>query len=141
MNAQAENTAPFRVGQWLPSDQAILTQWLSALHEEALELKKPLHPVLQSFQALIENDAEIYMLFSQMFQQVPHRPPYNRNPAGGPQVRSYQQMLQMINVILTRAPEFNTTGLVGFPINAILDWSMGTTPGLLLFSTSGSISN
>ncbi|WP_215776456.1 phosphatidylserine decarboxylase family protein [Paludibacterium sp. B53371] len=133
MSTQAESTAPFRVGQWLPSDQALLTQWLSDLHEEARELKKPLHPVLQSFQALIENDAEIYMLFHQMFEQVPHRPPYNRNPAGGPQVRNYQQMLQMINVILTRAPAFNTTGLVGFPINAILDWSMGTTAGFAAF--------
>ena len=34
---------------------------------------------------------------------------------------------------MTTAPEFNKTGLVGFPINAILNWSMGTTDGYAAF--------
>ena len=34
---------------------------------------------------------------------------------------------------MTKAPEFNTTGLVGFPINAIFDWSMGTSGGFAAF--------
>ena len=33
-----------------------------------------------------------------------------------PQVRDYEHMLALINGILTTAPAFNRTGLVGFPM-------------------------
>jgi phosphatidylserine decarboxylase len=42
-------------------------------------------------------------------------------------------MLRTLNVILAKAPEFNKTSLVGFPINAILDWPMGTEAGSSAF--------
>lgn len=124
---------PFRVGEWLPSDQAVLEKWMEALIKEVDAEAKPLLPVIEEFKGLIESDPEVFMLFNQMFTQVPRKPPYNKNPAGGPQVRDYQHMLRLVNAIMTRAPEFNKTGLVGFPINAILDWSMGTTGGFAAF--------
>jgi phosphatidylserine decarboxylase len=34
---------------------------------------------------------------------------------------------------MTHAPEFNESGLVGCPINTILDWSMGTAAGFAAF--------
>lgn len=124
---------PFRVGEWLPSDQAILDNWLSELIAEVDLVDKPLHPVIEEFKYLIESDSIIYMLFNQMFEQVPKKPPYNKSPTGKPQVRNYQHMLRLFNAIMTKAPEYNETGLVGFPINAILDWSMGTTGGYAAF--------
>lgn len=124
---------PFRVGAWLPSDQAVLERWMDALVAEVDANPKPLLPVIEDFKILIESNPDIFMLFNQMFEQVPRKPPYNKNPAGGPQVRDYQHMLRLVNAIMTRAPEFNTTGLVGFPINAIFDWSMGTTGGFAAF--------
>ncbi|HTS25709.1 MAG TPA: phosphatidylserine decarboxylase family protein [Bryobacteraceae bacterium] len=124
---------PYRVGAWLPSDHAVLAQWLNDLIAEVEKDPKAFHPVIQEFQSFIENNPDIYMLFSEMFTQVPRKPPYNRNPAGGPQVRHYQHMLQLLNAIMTKAPDFNKTGLVGFPINAIFDWSMGTTSGFAAF--------
>jgi phosphatidylserine decarboxylase len=42
-------------------------------------------------------------------------------------------MLQLLNTIMTHAPEFNESGLVGCPINTILDWSMGTAAGFSAF--------
>jgi len=46
-------------------------------------------------------------------------------------------MLQALNHILTQAPEWNDdsnkVGMVGTPINAILDWPMGTTSGFAFF--------
>ncbi|HTI70605.1 MAG TPA: phosphatidylserine decarboxylase family protein [Candidatus Limnocylindria bacterium] len=128
-----EYTTQFRVGKWLPSDQATLEKWLGHLIAETEKENKPLLPVIQEFKDLIEGDPEIYMLFHQMLAQVPHRPPYNKNPAGGPQVRDYRLMLQLINQIMTKAPEYNSTELVGFPINAIFDWSMGTSAGFAAF--------
>lgn len=132
MSKKVESATPFCVGEWLPSDQRVLDQWLTAKIEEVDE-KRPLLPVVEEFRDLIESDPEIYMLFHQMFKQVPHRPPYNRSPTKKPQVRHYRHMLQLINHIMTEAPEFNESGLVGFPINAILDWSMGTPAGSAAF--------
>jgi phosphatidylserine decarboxylase len=124
---------PFRVGEWLPSDQGVLERWLADLIEKVERKPKPLHPVVQGLKELIERDPDVFMYFHEMFTQVPHRPPYNHDPAGGPQVRDYHHMLRLINQIMTQAPEFNQTGLVGFPINAILDWPMGTQAGNAAF--------
>ena len=124
---------PYRVGRWLPSDQQVLDQWVSQLIRETEAGDRPLLPVVQEFKDLIEGDAEIYMLFSQMFTQVPRKPPFLNDPTGKPQIRDYHHMLQLLNRIMTTAPEFNKTGLVGFPINAILDWPMGTQAGAAAF--------
>src|SRR5262249_46664743 len=43
-------------------------------------------------------------------------------------------MLAVINHILSTAPTYNTTGMVGCPINAILDFPMITPAGLSAFA-------
>jgi len=126
--------APYRVGQWLPSDQAILEGWLRVVIDESEQRSDSLLPVVEEFRQLIEDDPEVYMLFHQMFREVPAKAPYNNDPTGKPQIRDYMQMLRVINHVMTRAPEFNQTGLVGFPINAILDWPMGTRAGFAAFT-------
>ncbi len=125
-------SAPYRVGKWLPSDQEALDNWLGNL-VDVVDIEAPLHPSIQELKDLIENNADLFMLFHLMFSQVPHKPPYNYNPGGGPQVRSYLVLLQLLNHILTTAPEFDKTVMVGCPINAILDWSMGTKAGFAVF--------
>ncbi len=130
---ETNGSLPYRVGKWLPSDQAVLDRWLAALIVEVAAKPRPLLPVIEEFKALIENDPQIYMFVHQMFEQVPNKPPYNKDPTGKSQVRDYHQMLALMNAIMTRPPEFNESGLVGFPINAILDWSMGTTGGFAAF--------
>ncbi len=137
-SAQAETNGkplPYNVGQWLPSDQQVLEDWRADLirKTDALPEGAPLLPVIQEFKELIENDPELYMLFTQMFEQVPRKPPFLTDPTGMPQVRDYRHMLVLMNHILTQAPEFNKTGLVGFPVNAILDWPMGTPAGSSAF--------
>ena len=124
--------SPFRVGEWLPSDQAILRQWMEARIKEVDTIVKPFPPVITEFKNLIESDPEIYMLFTQMFVET-SKHHYNKTPIGTPQVRDYLHMLGLISAIMTTAPEFNETGLVGFPINAILDWPMGTNSGFAAF--------
>ena len=123
-------TVPYGVGEWLPSDQAILDKWVQALIEEVdgtVQYEKPLHPVIQEFKDLIDDDAEINMFFTQMFEEVPKK--RNKSPSGKPQVRDYHQMLRLFNAIMTRAPEFNKSQIVGAPICAILFWSMATIGG------------
>lgn len=137
--------APYNVAKWLPSDQKFLDQWLKNLIEK-VDGKKPvvddleeeegesivmvkLHPVVKEFKILIRSDQEVYMFFHQMFNQVIH----TEDPTGEPQVKNFHQMLRLINDILTTAPEYNKTGLVGFPINAILNWPMATVGGFSCF--------
>lgn len=122
---------PFRVGKWLPSDQRVLEEWLASLirRVDSRAATTSLHPSVQALKDLIESEPEVYMWFTQMFTQVPRTPEFATTPIGTPQVRSYTHALELINAVLTTAPEFNETGLVGFPINAILDWSMATDAG------------
>lgn len=124
---------PYRVGEWLPSDRIFLAQWVDKRIKAVDANPKPLHPVVQEFKDLIERDPQIYMLFNQMFEQVPRKAQFKKDPAGGPQVKDYRLMLRLINSIMTTAPEYNQSGLVGFPINAILDWPMGTPGGFAAF--------
>ena len=65
--------APYRVGKWLPSDQAVLDRWLAKQIRAVDANPKPLQPVVQEFKDLIENDPQIYMYFHQMFEQLPTR--------------------------------------------------------------------
>ena len=122
--------APFRVGKWLPSDQQVLGRWLDDLIAKAdARGDVPLLPVVEEFRQLIERDPEIYMLFAFMLTQTPRKP----TPAGKPQVRTVDHLLKLFNHILTHAPEYDDTGLVGCPVNAILDWAMGTHAGFAAF--------
>jgi len=132
-HATEKQVPPYQVGQWLPSDQKILNQWVKDLIRDTDADSRPLLPVIQEFKNLIESDPELIMLFTQMFEQVPNTPLFQNDPTGKPQVRNYQHMLQLINRIMTKAPEFDQTGLVGFPINAILNWPMGTQAGTTAF--------
>ena len=129
----AGRVLPYRVGKWLPSDQAVLDHWLNDLIRAVDADPQPLLPVIQEFKDLIEADGQIYMFFHQMFEQLPRTLKFRFTPMWTPQVRDYTHMLELINGIMTTAPAFNKTGLVGFPINAILDWPMGTPSGFAAF--------
>ncbi len=131
MNHSGNFTHTARLGRWLPSDSKRLNDWLKKVIEEVEQKKAPFHPVIEHFRRMIENDPEMYMYFTQMFeQQLPFSPPPG---SGDVKLRNYHQMLMLINHVLTSAPEFNTTEMVGCPINAILDFPMITRAGLAAF--------
>ncbi|MCL6284155.1 phosphatidylserine decarboxylase family protein [Ruegeria sp. 2012CJ41-6] len=117
----------YKVGKWLPSDQDVLDSWTAKIAAKAETDTSPLLPAVQNLKTLIETDAKAYMFFTQMFQDVPES--RKTSPTGRPQVRDYEHMLRLFNTIMTHAPEFNESGLVGFPFNAILDWSMANVGG------------
>jgi phosphatidylserine decarboxylase len=119
--------------RWLPSDPDVHRSWISGLLTEAAQNDQPFHPVIASFEAFIESDPEAYMLFHQMFEQASNKAPYAEEAAGEAQVRDYKTMLQLFNALLTRAPEYNRSGVVGVPFTAILDRAMGTSAGFAAF--------
>lgn len=118
---------PYCVGKWMPSDQAVLDAWFDKIAAKAERDDGPLLPAVEQLKTLIETNAKAYMFFTQMFDQVPEW--RRKDPAKHRQVRDWRHMLRLFNVIMTHAPEFNETGVVGFPFNAILDWSMATVGG------------
>jgi len=122
-----------RCGNWLPEDTWIIRTWLANLVDQVEGNPKPFHPVIREFQLLIEQDPALYMLFHEMFDQIPRQDAYSRDPFGSSQVRDYRHMLRLLNEILTRAPVFNDNELIGLPINAILDWPMSTPSGIAAF--------
>jgi hypothetical protein len=111
----AARTPPYRVGKWLPSDQAFLDRWLATQLQAVRENPQPLQPVVQEFQELIERDAQLFMYFHQMFEELPRSAQFLTTPTGDPQVRDYREMLAMISAILTTAPAFNKTGAGRLP--------------------------
>ncbi len=115
---------------WLPDDQDDLESWLAG-HRERVEAKGEqivLHPVLTEFQELMDTDAVIRMYVNQMIAQVPPTKPYrNRH------LESVEQMMRLINEVLTMAPEFGESSMVATPLGAILDWTMGTPAGFAAF--------
>jgi phosphatidylserine decarboxylase len=117
-----------RAGAWLPADHRVHKKWLSGIIERVEKNPKELHPVLQEFKEMIENNTRIYILINSMFEEIPTKKPYKADPVGHKQVRDYHHMLELFNHILTTAPEWSdheySVGMVGTPFNAILDWPM-----------------
>ena len=126
-----------RVGRWLPQDHRVHKDWLNGVITHVEDNPKDLHPVLKEFKDLIETNTRIYMLFSSMFEQLPSKKPYAQDPTGQCQIRDYEHMLQLLNHLMTSPPGWNDkshrVGLVGLPINAVLDWPMGTPSGFAVF--------
>lgn len=129
-----------RLGGWLPLDPIIHATWLKELIEEATKAAKPLHPVMVEFKEMIEGDPELFMYFTTMFKQASKRDPKEATP-GDIRVKDYEQMILLINHVLDTAPKFlpprpgekELPGLIGFPINGILDRVMATPSGYSAF--------
>ncbi|KAF8693893.1 Phophatidylserine decarboxylase, partial [Rhizoctonia solani] len=125
-----------RVGGWLPKDHARVEQYIAKLLEKVEHDKRALdqlQPSIVEFKHLVDNTPALRMGFSQMFEQVPQKPPYNKDPTLKPQIRDYDTMFKTFDYIITHAIAYEDNDLVGFPINAILDWPMGTDAGLYTF--------
>ena len=143
MAAYGQNQAPRQsesntrlVGQALPSDQRMLNQWAEQAVEQSAAKPQRLQSSVQELKDLIESDPQLIMQFNQMFEQIPDAPKFKTDPTGAPQIKDYWQMLRVMNTIITKAPEFSLKdihGLIGFPINTILDWPMGTPAGTTVF--------
>ncbi|MGW4116252.1 phophatidylserine decarboxylase associated domain-containing protein [Actinosynnema sp. NPDC004786] len=124
-----------QVGEWLPTDQVMLATWLDDLIKETTEevaaaaVPIGLDQALEVFRDFVYANPEVYVLFTDMFEQLSQKV----TPTGYPQVRSFEHMLELVNKVMRTVPAFTDSGLVGFPINVILNWAMGTQAGFAAF--------
>jgi phosphatidylserine decarboxylase len=125
-----EVDVPRRAG-WLPEHQDDLESWLAG-HRERVEARgEPvvLHPVIVEFQELIDSDPVVRMYMNKMIAQVPTNKRYTKR-----HLESVEQLMRLINEVLSMAPEFGPQGtMVATPLAAILDWAMGTPAGFAAF--------
>ncbi len=131
-----------RHGSWLPADHRVHHEWLRRQVEHVD--KNPgekLIPVLQEFKEFIEADSRIYMYFTAMWDEIPLRPMYQRDPTGHKQIRDYNHMLAVLNHTFNHAPEWTeaaeSVGMVGVPLCGIFDYAMGTSSGHAAFLDPG----
>ena len=129
MNHQRGRLGRHPRNHWLPHQDA-LEDWLEGLVQEVRDKTDGamLEPVIEEFRELIERDPVVRMYVTQMIEQVPHAKRYSKR-----HLESVDQMLLLINEVIGRAPEYNETALVGVPLNAVLDWCMGTPAGFAAF--------
>ncbi|GAA1002265.1 phosphatidylserine decarboxylase family protein [Subtercola frigoramans] len=115
---------------WLPANQDALENWLAG-HCERVEARGDdvvLHPVIREFQHLIDTDPVVRVYMNEMIDQVPPSRKYSKR-----HVTSVDQLLRLVNEVLTIAPEFGADTMVMTPLTAILDWTMGTPAGLAAY--------
>ncbi|ORY23712.1 Phophatidylserine decarboxylase-domain-containing protein [Naematelia encephala] len=127
-----------RTGHWLSQDKRHHHKFLHDTVEHVDKNPKPLHPVIQEFKDGVEKDTRLWMLFNSMFEEIPHNKTYLTDPTGQTAtVRDFDHLVKLLNHVITTAPRWtdagNKAGLVGVPVNALLDWPMGTRAGFAVF--------
>jgi phosphatidylserine decarboxylase len=97
---------------------------------EACNLQQAkLKPSISEMKTLIDSDPVVRMYFTQMIDQVPGY--YKQKPSIN--LTSVEQMLCMMNDAMDKAPLYDETDLVGFPINSIVNWTMGVPAGFAAY--------
>lgn len=138
-----------RIGSWLPADNQQITNWINDLvkkirpvkfcGENGIDSKAAFeynNKEIREFKDLLDRDPKLHLLAEQMIEQGLDY--CKEDPTGKPEIDSYDMMLSLIDYIMQTAPEYMHPGaagrgLIGFPINAILDWCMGTPAGYAFF--------
>ncbi len=117
-----------RPGAWLPP-HAPLDAWVGDLARRVADAPSTqLHPVVARFGRLIDSDPIVRLYVTRMIDEVPHRGPFRVN-----HLKSVGHMLAVIDAVIGQAPAYDESALVGTPLNAVLDWVMGTPAGFAAF--------
>ncbi len=129
MTRLADEVDVQRRAGWLPEAQEDLESWLEGHRQrvEARDSETALHPAVGEFKALIDRDPVVRMYVNEMIAQVPASKPYQQR-----HIENVDEFLCLVNEVLTMAPEFGQSA-VTLPLNAILDWTMGTPAGFAAY--------
>lgn len=133
-----------RAGGWLPHERSHIDSWIRDLKIRVTERPQPLVPPIQEFKEMVNRDPVLNFAIDAMFQEAELLK--QQTPLGTPEVKDFDEFLILLNGIMTQAPEYTECpdstgaeepcGLIGFPINALLDWPMGTSFGYNVFANA-----
>jgi len=130
-----------RPGGWLPQDYTHIDRWIRRLKKYVADHPRELVAPIAEFQAMVKSDRVLHAQIEAMFAEAwEHK---KLTPLGQMEVRTFEQFLELLNGIMTTAPEayqdipsHEPSGLIGFPINALLDWPMATESGYDVFANA-----
>ncbi len=142
MNKAVDTRPPHaHAGGWVPRDQAHVARWVQRLRQAVTRQPRPLVAPIAGLKALVEQDPLLHQQAQGMFDEAWQHE--HSTPLGQAQVRSFDEFLQLLNGIMTTAPEAyqdvqtqEPAGLIGFPINALLNWPMATAAGYDFFANA-----
>ncbi|MCA8994517.1 MAG: phosphatidylserine decarboxylase family protein [Planctomycetaceae bacterium] len=131
-----------RAGGWLFHDRKNIDIWVRDLKRRAAANPQPLVPPIQELKNLVEQDPVLNFTVEAMFKEAAILK--QQTPLGTPEVKDFDEFLVLLNEIMRTAPQYTECrnsdgveepcGLIGFPINALLDWPMATSFGYEVFS-------
>jgi len=115
-----------RLGGWLPVDESVLEAFRMDLLGDMQMRNEPLHPEVKKLGELIHHDPVLRMNFTMAIEQATKA----RHKLG---YSNMDELMVLINGVMTTSPSFDKTSLVGCPLNAILDWIMCMPAGFAAF--------
>lgn len=129
---------------WLPHDPQLIENWVSKLRKYAASHPRPLIQPIEEFKQMVYADPVLYANVQGMFAEA-HRLKKRTPLEWQSEPVNFEEFLVLLNAIMYTAPEAYQTGsgnnqqaagMIGFPINALLDWPMATDFGYDFFSNS-----
>lgn len=131
-----------RAGGWLFHDRGHIDIWVRDLKRRVAESPQPLVPPIQEFKDMVDQDPVLNFTIEAMFKEAEILK--QQTPLGTPEVKDFDEFLTLLNGVMNTAPQYTECpdshdveepcGLIGFPINALLDWPMATSFGYDVFS-------
>ncbi|KAK7461444.1 hypothetical protein VKT23_008622 [Stygiomarasmius scandens] len=127
-------------GGWLPQSPQARIDFLKVILDEGREYRKhhklgaveELDPTVADLKNLIEDSAQLSMLFKSMFEEIPFS--HRNDPIGKAyNITNYDQLLQHFNMLLTEPPRYNENLIIALPFTLLLEWPMATRGGLAAF--------
>ncbi|MEC5406074.1 phosphatidylserine decarboxylase family protein [Paraburkholderia sp. MPAMCS5] len=117
-----------RLGDWLPSNEAHLAKYRTDLAEKARAraAHAPRTTAVEALAALVNGDPVLRMDMTRAIEQA-----LNEGYVLG--YSSIDELMVIVDYMMTYAPPFSESSLIHCPLNAVLDWPMCMPSGYALF--------
>ncbi|MEM7247964.1 MAG: phophatidylserine decarboxylase associated domain-containing protein [Acidobacteriota bacterium] len=141
-----DSAGPVQMGFWVPNRVWATAKYLTPLRQAIAEKKRkgtltPMTAEMATFKAWVTSHSVYRMWVSSMIEQANAfvstlDAKAKKEIAGDGDalwIDGYDSLFEILNEIITTSPAFNTTAMVGTPMNGLLAVSMATEAGLALF--------
>jgi phosphatidylserine decarboxylase len=141
-----DTVGPLQMGFWLPNRLWATAKFLIPLRNEMAQRKQagkltPMRPAILTFKNWVTSHGVYRMWVNSMIEQSnayvrgldEKTRKEIREDGDVVWIESYDSLFEILNEIISTSPSFNSTVMVGTPMNGLLAVSMATEAGLALF--------